>query len=118
MDKFARVERYETIRKALRKANGGPITDEQYQAEEPEYWKWYLKKKAIWQNKERATGIREGVWMNVDFLEAAPVLNEAFQVEVLDGTGLLPGKLGEAIAEDNLTRIQNRKSPALGKKKK
>ena len=68
-DRAIRVERFEQARKKLIELNGREITNEQYQAEEPEYWKWYLGRKALWQRSQASTGIHEGIWENIHYLE-------------------------------------------------
>jgi len=84
VDRAFRMKKYEELRKKCIEINGGPITNEQYQAEEPEYWKFFLQRKALWQHKERQTGISQGVWENIDNLEQKALCNEKFQVKMLD----------------------------------
>ena len=90
VNKIKMCEGFEAARKKLIELNGGkPPTNEQYQAEEPEYWKWFLSRKALWQAKQARTGIHEGVWENIDNLEQPALLTERFQVLMLDTMGLL-----------------------------
>ena len=77
------IEYFEKCRLKLIELNGGePPTNEQYQAEEPEYWRWFLLRKALWQFKQAATGISEGIWENIDYLEEMPLINPAYRVEI------------------------------------
>ncbi len=76
------IEYFEKCRKKLIELNGGrPPTNEQYQKEEPEYWRWFLLRKALWQFKQANTGISEGVWENIDYLEEVPLINPDYQVK-------------------------------------
>jgi len=112
IDKFARLDRYEIIRKKLIEENGGPITDEQYQKEEPAYWKWFLEKRALWQNKERVTGVKEGVWMNMDLLESAAVIKPEFVVPILNDNGDF--LLAEIRLNDTVERVKNKGKKPIG----
>ena len=62
--------------------NDGEITNEQYQKEEPEYWKWFLSRKVLWQRSQAETGILEGVWENINYLEEKSLINPEFQVKM------------------------------------
>jgi len=86
-NKTGMMDKFEECRIKLIELNDGKITDEQFQAEEPEYWKWYLSKKAIDQGRERTTGISQGVWENIHYLEEPALLNEDFQVDMLGSSG-------------------------------
>lgn len=88
VNKSKSIEHFEKCRLLLIKQNGEKFTNEQYQKEMPAYWKWYLSNRAIWQSKERVTGIREGVWENIDHLEQPVLLNPDFQVLMLKNGGL------------------------------
>lgn len=88
-NKLAMVTYFEKARKEIIKLNGREITNKQYQEEVPAYWRWYLSNRAVWQAKEKITGIREGVWENIDHLEQPALLNPAFQVLMLSSKGLL-----------------------------
>lgn len=90
VDKSMSIAKYEQLRLRLIELNGGePPTNEQYQKEEPEYWKWFLEKAALHQYKQAKTGIQEGVWLNIDHLEETPLIEENFKVKMLDEYGLL-----------------------------
>lgn len=89
-NKSMSVRYFEKMRLKLIEMNGGTFpTNEQYQKEEPEYWKWFLTMRAKEQLSERQTGIKEGVWLNIGHLEQPAVLNEEFYVPMLDEKGLL-----------------------------
>tara|TARA_Y100000361_G_C11154578_1_gene343259 strand:- start:201 stop:1046 length:846 start_codon:yes stop_codon:yes gene_type:complete len=78
----------EKIRQKLIELNGGkPFTNEQYQQEEPEYWKWEFSRKIVQQARQSQTGVQEGVWINLDHLEQPPLLNPAHEVSLKDETG-------------------------------
>lgn len=99
VNKAMSLRMFEIMRKKLIELNGGVPTNEQYQAEEPEYWKWFLQKKAIAQMSERKTGIHEGVWENVHYLEEKPILNPKFQVDMREDGRLNLEKAIENILE-------------------
>lgn len=90
-NKLAMCDRFEKARNKLIEMNGGQApTNEQYQKEEPKYWKWFLERKALWQAKQRMTGISEGIWENIHYLEEPALINQAFQVPMLeDSNGML-----------------------------
>ena len=88
-NKLAAIDRYETARKKLIEKNDSKFTDKQYQAEEPEYWKWFLKNKARQQVSERQTGIKEGVWMNIGYVEEKAILNKLNEVKMLNNDNKL-----------------------------
>jgi hypothetical protein len=110
-DRYERCQHFEKCRQELIELNGGTApTNEQQQAEEPEYWKWFLKRAAIMQARQRKTGISEGVYMNIENLEQPPMLNPDFQVMMLDDLGNLD--LGSANVENEkrkglLDRVEN-----------
>lgn len=110
-DKSIRCERYEQMRKKIIELNGGPITNKQYQAEEPLYWKWFLEKKALAQLCQRRTGIHEGVVENIHYLEETPLINPQYQVKMRDGNGNVLN-LDEAIKNVELRKLlqTNKKS--------
>lgn len=87
-NKAMSVRYFELMRIKLIEMNGNkPITNEQYQREEPEYWKWFLTNKAKEQSSARQNGIDEGVWMNIRYLEEPSILNPEFKVKMLDDMG-------------------------------
>ena len=86
-NKLAMIDRFEILRVKLTKENGKPFTDKQYQAEEPAYWKWFLTQRAREQVAQAQTGIQEGVWLNINFLEAEANLNPENKVKMLDKDG-------------------------------
>lgn len=81
-NKAMRIIKFEQCRKKLIELNGGDITNEQYQKEEPLYWKWFLSRKALWQRSQTLTGIHEGVWENFHYLEEKSLINPEFQIEM------------------------------------
>lgn len=83
------VDRFEKARMKLIEINKGVPTNEQYQKEEPEYWSWFLKKKALNQYKQARTGILEGTWENIDLVENQPLINEDFKREILNKDSFL-----------------------------
>jgi len=88
VNKAMMVKGFEVCRLKLIEINGGKVpTNEQYQAEEPKYWKWFLINKAKEQLSERQTGIKESVWMNIRYLEEPSVINPKYQVKMLDEHG-------------------------------
>lgn len=81
---------FEKARKQIIKNNDGLVpTNEQYQQEEPAYWKWFLGRKALWQAKMRATGINEGVWENANYLEEEALINPEFSIDMLKDDGIM-----------------------------
>jgi len=85
ISKASKCAYFEKLRQHLIKKNGGTSpTNEQYQAEMPEYWKWFLQRKALWQYKQRLSGISEGVWENIDYLEEQALLEPSYEVPVLN----------------------------------
>ena len=88
VNKKGMINGFETCRRELIKQNGGKFTDKQYQSEEPQYWSQYLKKRALDQLRERATGIKEGVSEAIRQLEDKPLLEGSQnQVVILDNRG-------------------------------
>lgn len=88
-NKLIMCDRFEKLRVKLIELNGGTApTNKEYQTEEPEYWKWYLQRKALWQHQERVSGISEGVWENIEHLEQPAVINKKFQIMMTDKKGL------------------------------
>jgi len=88
-NKIAMIDRFEIARQKLIERNGRKFTDKQYQDEEPEYWAWFLRQKAKEQLSERQTGIKEGVWENIRYLEEVPTLDISNQVKMLNEEGKL-----------------------------
>jgi len=104
-NKACMVSYFESCRIKLIELNGGKApTNEQYQKEEPEYWRWFLLKKALNQHKHAKSGISEGVWDNIDLLEELPVLNKDYQIEV--GSKFKIEEIDKEIAEHK--KIANR----------
>ena len=110
-NKIAMVTYFEKARKKIIELNDGkPPTNAQHQKEEPEYWKWYLQNRMIWQAKEIETGVHEGVWENIDHLEQPYLLNPDYQIMVLDKNGMVDFGLLEKELELNKNipdRVQN-----------
>lgn len=101
--KYEACLHFEKCRLKLIELNdGAPPTNEQYQKEEPAYWKWFLNRAAITQKRARETGIDQGVWLNIDNLEQPPLLNPDFQVMMLDSKGIL--NMGEANQENEICK--------------
>jgi hypothetical protein len=89
-NKSMSIRYFELMRLKIIEMNDGEVpTNEQYQKEEPEYWKWFLTMRAKEQLAERQTGIKEGVWLNVGHLEQPAMLNDEFYVPMLDEKGSL-----------------------------
>jgi hypothetical protein len=89
-NKIVMCARFEEMRNKLIEINGGVApTNEQYQKEEPMYWKQFLENKAKEQASERATGISAGIWESIRMLEEEPVINQEFKVKILDESGVL-----------------------------
>ena len=110
-DRYERCTHFEKCRQKLIDLNDGkPPTNEQYQAEVPKYWKWFLKRTAVMQARERQTGVHEGVWLNIEHLEQPALLDPDFQVTMLDDLGNMD--LGAANIENEqrkglLDRVNN-----------
>jgi len=91
VNKAMMVRGFEACRLKLIELNDGkPPTNEQYQQEEPDYWKWFLQKQVIYEHKERMTGIKTGTWLAIDHLEEKPVLNENYQRKLIEGDKGIP----------------------------
>ncbi len=88
-NKLNMVDQFEKMRIRLIDINGGLITNEQYQKEEPDYWLWFLKNRAMYQAQERLTGVTAGIYENIDYLESVPLINKDFQRTMLNDQGLL-----------------------------
>lgn len=83
VNKLAMVNYFEKCRIKLIELNGNRVpTNKQYQKEEPEYWKWFMMKKALNQHKQKMSGITEGLWDVMDQAEEIPVLNEEYQIKI------------------------------------
>ena len=90
VNKLAMISHFEKLRLVLIDKNGGEITNEQYQAEEPEYWEWNLKRLALEQLNASQTGIDAGVWQSIQQLEEPAPLTPEYQGKMLDdNTGTL-----------------------------
>jgi hypothetical protein len=82
--------RFEEMRKKLIELNGGESpTNEQYQKEEPQYWKEFLTNRAKEQISERQTGVSAGIWESIRQLEEKSVINDSFKVQMLNDKGIL-----------------------------
>lgn len=112
VNKAMMVKNFEACRLKLIKLNGGTYpTNEEYQAENPKYWKWFLSKKAINQRKQAKTGVHEGVWENIDYLEEPALINKAYQVSMLNETGGLPlGLMEKKIVKRRMFGYKKRKA--------
>ncbi len=83
-NKVAMCEHFEKLRQVLILRNDNkPYTNEQYQAEEPAYWQWFLTQKAIDQQRQARTGIHEGTWHNIGLLEQPAPLTPEYQVQMI-----------------------------------
>lgn len=83
-NKIGMLDHFEVCRVKLIELNDGVApTDKQYQDEEPAYWQWYLEKKAVHQLRERQTGVTEGVWENIHYLEEKALINKNFEIDML-----------------------------------
>jgi hypothetical protein len=88
-NKAMMVKGFEACRLKLIELNGGKApTNEEYQAECPEYWKWFLSKRALEQFRQSKTGIHQGTWENIEYLEEPALINPAFQVKILTEKGM------------------------------
>jgi len=88
-NKAMRIIKFEQCRKKLIELNDGEITNEQYQKEAPEYWRWFLGRKALWQRAQAQSGIQEGIWENIHYLEEKALINENFQIKMYKKNGNL-----------------------------
>jgi hypothetical protein len=79
----ASVQRFEQCRKELIRLNGGPITNEQFQAEQPAQQKWMLMEQVTNQIVERNLGIKEGTMQAIEQLKAPALLTSAYAVPFL-----------------------------------
>jgi len=106
-NKICMVDYFEKCRIKLIELNEGAApTNEQYQAEEPEYWKWFLQKKALNQYKQKTSGIEQGVWDAIDMFEETPILNKKYQGKI--GSHLNTKEIEEEIElqKKTLTRLK------------
>lgn len=86
---------YEEIRRKLMESNDGKgYTNEQYQAEEPEYWKWYFQNLVNHYQLQASTGVPEGVWKNLGHMQSPPVIDGIEPV-------LLRQKFPNSLTHDN-----------------
>lgn len=90
VNKAMMVRGFEACRLKLIELNGGESPSNiEYQAEEPKYWKWFLQKKILFQASQAKTGITEGIWENVHYLEEKPLINPNYQIDMKNESGLL-----------------------------
>jgi len=68
------IRDFEAMRLELIKQNGGPITAEQYDAEQPDYYQWMLAEKAVNQITAQVTGIHEGVIEALKHASSRPLM--------------------------------------------
>lgn len=88
VNKACMIRGFEACRLKLIEINGGKApTNEEYQKEEPEYWKWFLAKNALENRRQATTGIPAGIWMNIQHLEEPAVINPEYQVKMLNESG-------------------------------
>lgn len=90
VNKTKSLDYYEICRLELIKRNGREITNEQYQAEMPDYWAWRMKQLALQETNERQTGIKAGTWDIFEQIEAPAITNPNFQVKMLTDNGNVP----------------------------
>tara|TARA_Y100000593_G_C4295696_1_gene330591 strand:+ start:1393 stop:2016 length:624 start_codon:yes stop_codon:yes gene_type:complete len=83
VNKQAICRNCEKIRQELIQRNDGPITNEQYQKEEPSYYAWFLKREALINHAASQTGIPHGVWLNMAHLEQPAMLDDSYQVKMM-----------------------------------
>lgn len=111
VNKAMMVRGFEACRLKLIELNGGkPPTNAEYQLEEPKYWKWFLQKKALFQASQGQTGISEGVWENIHYLEEKPLINPNYQIDMKNENGLLD-------FNDMLQNVESRKQLDVDKEK-
>jgi len=83
-NQLAKINNFEKIRLALIEKNGGKApTNEQYQKEEPDFWRWELSRQALDEVRQRNTGITKGVFEAIQQIEATPVIDSNFQRQIL-----------------------------------
>lgn len=82
VNKQSMIRNFDKIRKILIEKNGGPITNEQYQKEEPEYWAWYLMRLAKLEIESSRSGISTGVLKNVDHLAMDSNIDPSHQINL------------------------------------
>jgi hypothetical protein len=82
-NKVAMCEYMEKLRQVLIAKNGGEFTNEQYQEEVPQYWKWFLTNKAKQQQLQAQTGVHEGTWQNIQLLEEPAPITPEFQLRMV-----------------------------------
>jgi len=87
VNKISSLEHFERVRQKLISDNGGEFTNEQYQAEEPEFWKWNMLRLALEEASERMTGIKAGTWQTIQQLEEPAPLTPEYQIAVRDEHG-------------------------------
>ena len=108
-DRRCRLSYFEKCRKKLIEENGGPFTNEQYQAEVPKYWEWFFKRQALLEHRQAATGVTVGTQLNIEHVEQPAVLDDSFQLNMkpLDENGELSlGVWEREIEEGKKTRHQ------------
>jgi len=86
VNKISSLEHFERVRQKLL-ADHGEFTNEQYQAEEPEFWKWNMLRLALEEASERMTGIKAGTWQTIQQLEEPAPLTPEYQIAVRDEHG-------------------------------
>lgn len=73
-----RMNDFETLRKRLIEINDGKApTNEQFQAEQPEYYRWFIAKKMVQQMQQQATGITEGMIEAHEMAARKPILSDS-----------------------------------------
>jgi len=106
-NKSMRLIGFEACRLKLIELNGHKApTNEQYQKEEPAYWKWFLSKKVLFQRQQRTTGVSEGVFENIHYLEEPALINKNFQVKMMENGKF---KINEMVQEVELRKQESKK---------
>jgi hypothetical protein len=77
-NKKAMCDAFERYRAMLVEKHGGQFTDQEYQAEEPEYWRMFFHELVNNYRKQSATGIPEGAWKSVEQWKSQKLID--FQV--------------------------------------
>lgn len=99
-NQLTRLENFERLNTEIIRLYGRPITNEDFQREQPEYYEWLMAQEALFEIVSNATGFSKGFLKTHDKLTRIPIIeDEKIRAIVpiidLSGTMINAGKIAE-----------------------